>query len=323
MKVIAMLPTRNEGWVIAHSLACLSACCDVVLVGDRGSDDDTREICRRFPKAVILDAAADSRIREQRWQLLDAARGYDGHNLLWATDADELMSPAAVTGFLARERDHLVPGTVVECRYYHLWNEAGRYRDDDSHYAPQWKAVGFVDDRRSDFDRSQPLALHEPRVPAAPGAPVMQTNEFAVLHLQWLIPQRNQLKQAWYRCREWLDGGKTAAAINGFYAVALPAPDAPLAAVPAAWTRDLTFPSAAADGVPSWHLRDLIGWFDERGIEHFEPIEIWHVPALRDEFVRRVGRLPRPDLTYRPSWSTRAQRLGARVLNAARRRMPI
>ena len=29
-----------------------------------------------------------------------------------------------------------------------------------------------------------------------------------VLHLQWLIAERNQMKQAWYRCRELLDGAQ-------------------------------------------------------------------------------------------------------------------
>ena len=105
MKIIAMVPARNEGWIIGHCLAALSQFCDVVLVSDRQSDDDTREICRRFAKAVVLDAGPDARIREQRWQLLDAARDYDGCNLLWSNDADELVSPQLMTGFVNRRRD--------------------------------------------------------------------------------------------------------------------------------------------------------------------------------------------------------------------------
>jgi hypothetical protein len=323
MKVIAMVPSRNEAWVIEHALACLSAFCDVILVSDRRSEDDTRARCARFPKVVLLEPAPESRIREQRWQLLDAARAYDGCNLLWATDADELVSPVAASAWLARERDRLRPGTAIECRYYHLWHDAGRYRDDASHYAPQWKPVAFVDDRRSDFDRANAVALHEPRVPAGADAPVVQAAGVAVLHLQWLIPQRNQLKQAWYRGREWLDGHGSAASINEFYAVTLPAPGAALAPVPADWIAGLTFPPAAADGDTSWHLQDLLAWFDQHGIEHFEPLEIWHIGVLRDEFRRRLGRSPKPDRSYRPSWPLRARRLGTRLVNAARRRLPI
>jgi hypothetical protein len=323
VKIIALLPVRNEAWVLPHSLACLSGFCDVILISDRGSDDDLRAICGRFPKAVVLEPRADSRIREQRWQLLDAARQYDGDNLLWATDADELLSPASATALFERERDRLVPGTAVECRYLHLWNDASRYRDDHSHYAPQWKQVGFVDDRRSDFDRSAHKALHEPRVPAAPDAPVVRSDAVAILHLQWLIPQRNQLKQAWYRCREFLDGASGASAINAFYSVTLPAARVPLAPVRPEWAVGVTFPDPSADATSSWHQRDLFGWFDEHGIEHFEPLEIWHVGVLHDEFRRRVGRSPRPDRSYRPSWPARARLFGRRVVSAARRRLPV
>jgi hypothetical protein len=50
MKIIALMPVRNEAWVLPHSLACLSAFCDVILVNDQSSEDESREICRRFPK---------------------------------------------------------------------------------------------------------------------------------------------------------------------------------------------------------------------------------------------------------------------------------
>jgi hypothetical protein len=323
MKVIAMVPTRNEDWIIEHTLKSLSGFCDVVLIGDRQSSDRTRELCRRFPKAVVVESPVDSRIREQRWQLLDAARNYDGHNLLWATDADELVSPRAVNAFLERARPALVPGTAVDSRYYHLWNDVGRYRDDLSHYRPQWKRIGFVDDRRADFDRSNATALHEPRVPAPEDAPALQEESLRLLHLQWMIPTRNQMKQAWYRCREWLDGGRTAAAINGLYAATFPTKGARTAAVPEAWVADLTLPDPSADLAASWHQRDILAWFDQFGIERFEPIEIWSIPALRDEFRRRVGRSPRPDRSYLPPWPVRAQRFGRRVVSAARRRLPM
>ena len=321
MKVIAMVPTRNEAWIIGHSLACLSPFCDVILVGDRESEDGTREICGRFPKTVVLSAPPDSRIREQRWQLLDAARGYDGHNLLWATDADELVSPGRVARFLDRHRADLVPGCAVECLDYTLWNSPREYRDRSS-YQPFWKRVGFVDDRRADFDRSDATALHEPRVPAPDTAPVVRADGVPLLHLQWMIPQRNQLKQAWYRCRELLDG-RAAVVINEFYAITLPDVRTGTSPVPPEWTDDLTFPADDGDRLPSWHQRDILAWFDQHGIERFEPLEIWHVPALREEGRRRTGRRPRPDRSYLPPWPVRARRFGERIARAARRRLPV
>ena len=69
--------------------------CDVILVNDQQSEDDSREIARRFSKVVWLESP-DSKICEQaRWQLLDAPAHYDGTNLIWCTDADELAVAAA------------------------------------------------------------------------------------------------------------------------------------------------------------------------------------------------------------------------------------
>jgi hypothetical protein len=85
----------------------------------------------------------------------------------------------------------------------------------------------------------------------------------------------------------------------------------------------VTFPSADSDLISSWHLREILDWFDQRGIEFFEGLEIWQIRVLDDEFRKRVGRAPRPDLSYRPTWPARAQRFGRRLVNAARRRLPV
>jgi len=224
VKIIGLVPVRNEAWVLPHSLASLSGFCDIIIVSDQNSDDGSREICRHFPKVVLLESA-ESRISTQvRWQLFDAARGYDGCNLMWCTDADELVAPAAARGFFAARRDDLKPGTIVECMFVHPWHSPSRYREYHWGYAPQFKALAFVDDRRMDYDRSRPNSIHEPRVPIDSARGVLRAGELHVLHLQWLLAGRTQMRQAWYRCRELLDG-RPARAINEDYATTLPDPD--------------------------------------------------------------------------------------------------
>src|SRR5207253_3429272 len=136
-------------------------------------------------------------------------------------DADELVSPRLVKAFLATDAVCLGPGTTIDCRFYHLWGSADRYRDDESLYQPHWKSIGVIDDRRIDYDRSVTLPLHEPRIPPGAGMGI-PAESVPVFHLQWLLPRRNQIKQAWYRCRELMDGRKPAAEINQRYAIALP-----------------------------------------------------------------------------------------------------
>jgi len=320
MKIIGLLPVKNEAWVLPHALASLTAFCDVVIVADQNSDDGSREICRTFPKVVLIESAESRTCTRARWQLLDAARSYDGFNLLWSTDADELVSPSAARSFIDRRRGELTPGTIVECRYVHLWGGFDRYRVFSVHYAPKWKELALVDDRRMDWNRAHLLSLHEPRVPIDGAAKTIQA-DVTVLHLQWLLPNRTQSRQAWYRCREWLDG-RDAAGINERYQGTLPAPRARTEQVPPAWVRDVTFPDLAVDAEESWTDRDLGRWFSEHTPQHFEPLEIWHIAGLREQFVRAAGRAPRPDRSYRPPWPVRARSFARRVAAGARRRLP-
>jgi len=322
VKVIALLPVKNEAWVIEHTLASLSGFCDVILVNDQQSTDGTREIAARFPKAVWIESPESKVCEQARWQLWDVARDYDGTNLVWCTDADELVSPRLVRRFLDERRAELAGGTVIDTLYCHFWNSPERYRTGlGGAYAPHLKPVAIVDDRRANYDRSRALPLHEERVPIAAGARRLKAEHVPVMHLQWLLPNRSQMRQAWYRCREWMQGGRTAAAINEQYAHTLPERYVATAPVPHEWLDDVTLPGTAGDAQPSWHEADILRWFDERGVAFFEPIEIWEVPRLRQEFRKRAGRSPRPDRSYLPPRIVRARKLGRRVLSAAKRRI--
>jgi Glycosyl transferase family 2 len=324
MKIIALVPVRNEAWVLEHSLACWSGFCDVVIVNDQMSTDATRDICRRFPKVVLLESKpADTLARlpqQARWRRLDAARNYDGNNLLWCTDADELVPPSLARAFFEHDAQ-FAPGRAIECRVYNLWDGLTRYRQDLSHYGPRWKVVAFVDDRVVDFPRGAVPPLHEPRTPVDADPAALKAEDVPVLHLQWTMWNRNQMKQAWYRCIDFMDKRMTAAEVNAFYSVTLREPYVHTEPVPQSWLADVTLPNGNADREPAWQEAEIRGWFDERGIEFFEPLEIWHLPPLRREFRRRTGRSPRPDRSYKPPRLVRAQKLGRRVFHAVKRRI--
>ena len=321
-----MLPVRNEAWVLEHALTSLSGFCDVVIVSDQGSTDGTRDICRRFPKVVLIEAPKGNEAEQlparARWRMLDAARGYDGNNFLWCTDADELVSPALARAFIDSSRDRLTPARAVSPRYIHLWKSLRRYRDDLSVYGPTWKVMAWMDDRRVDFPRDpNRRPLHEPRTPVDDGANPLQAPEVPVLHLQFAVWQRNQMKQAWYRALEWIDGRRTAGDINGQYAITFEPLFAKTTPVPQAWLEGVTLPDASIEREPAWHDAEMLKLFDEKGIEFFEPLEIWHLPLLRKEFRRRTGRQPRPDRSHIAPMPVRLSRFSARILRAIRRRV--
>ena len=326
MKIIALLPVRNEAWVLEHALTCLSAFCDTVIVSDQGSTDGSQEICRRFPKVNLLETpqgqTAGLLPKHARWRLLDAARQYDGNNLLWCTDADELISPASVRTFLAEHAGDLRAPRAIQCRYIHLWRNMRRFRHDLSPYGPKWKVVAVVDDRRMDYPRD-PAAppLHEPRTPMDSDPHVLSAGDLHLLHLQYAVWQRNQMKQAWYRSLERLDGRATAAEINEKYGITMAPFFSRTKAVPPAWLDGLTLPDERVDLEPSWHDGEMLRLFDQHGIEFFELLDIWHLPRLRQEFRRRTGRDPKADRSYISPLPTRISRLGQRALHAIRRRI--
>jgi hypothetical protein len=315
MKVIGLMPVRNEGPLLPHSLSALSGYCDIIIVSDQGSTDNSRKACQEFPKVRLLESA-ENLGDKARWRLLDVAREYEGTNLLWFCDADELLSPTLWHRFFNAAADELRPGVVIYSQNHNLWGNEKQFRS-DSFYRPGWTAMGLVDDRVSDYERTGGLLLHKSRVPAGPDAPTLRRADLPVLHLQDLFVEHHQIKQAWYRCREWIDQGKAAAEINKFYSVTLPSGSVPTESVPAAWIQDLTFPDFSAK-LDSWQERELKRWFDEYGIEFFEPMEIWHIPALHAEFRRRTRRGPSPDRSYQPSVTERLSRVAASAFERGR-----
>ncbi len=76
-------------------------------MNDQQSTDGSREIAARFPKAVWIESAESKVCEQARWQLWDVARDYDGTNLVWCTDADELVSPRLVRAVPRRTRAEL------------------------------------------------------------------------------------------------------------------------------------------------------------------------------------------------------------------------
>ena len=153
----------------------------------------------------------------------------------------------------------------------------------------------------------------------------LQAENLPVLHLQWLLAERNQMKQAWHAaaasCSTDRESGSRDQRVLFGEPFRMPACAPPMChrrgsrASPSRPAVDRSRAIVAGARHPGLVRRRTRPAF-------FEPLEIWHIPALRDEFRRRVGRSPRPDRSYLPTWPERAQSLRAPVVSAARRRFP-
>jgi hypothetical protein len=44
-----------------------------------------------------------------------------------------------------------------------------------------------------------------------------------------------------------------------------------------------------------WHFQAVFDLFVKHGIIVFEPLQIWHIPEFKQEFVKQIGREPKSD----------------------------
>ena len=71
------------------------------------------------------------------------------------------------------------------------------------------------------------------------------------------------MRQAWYRCREWLDGEDGRRHQRTSIRSRCPTPACRTEEVPARGPRASPFPTRPSIANQSWNERDILGWFDE------------------------------------------------------------
>jgi len=97
-KVIAVMPVRDEEWILERSLADLSTYIDEIVMVDDGSTDRTPEIIRSFPKVTAIHTNppgtrpfGNGCEANNRNKLLDMARARNAEIIL-QIDSDEIFS---------------------------------------------------------------------------------------------------------------------------------------------------------------------------------------------------------------------------------------
>jgi len=91
MKIIALMPVKNEAWILPYTLESLSKICDHIIIADQNSDDGSFEIYKKFSKVEVITNNEKIHSNKVRWSLLDRAREYEGKNIILNVDADEFI----------------------------------------------------------------------------------------------------------------------------------------------------------------------------------------------------------------------------------------
>lgn len=294
MKTIILVPVKNEAWILRSSLSNFSSFADYIIVADQRSTDGSREICAEFPKVSVIDNPNEGHSNKVRWMLLDEARKIPGNNLIVCIDADEMLSPEAAQKMLSFSEKNSGSGRTIafQLPWIQLWKSAENHRV-DSVWKDNSKTIAFLDDRKIGYEQTITINDHTARVPQTD---IVETiSEFPLLHLQFMAWEQTQIKQAWYRCSELVAGGKSPQRINYAYEASLDGPHVVLEPTPPEWLTGIPIPVISGMDISrSWQYQQILEWFEKYGAAFFERLEIWHIPRLRDIFMKSAGRVPKP-----------------------------
>ena len=309
MKKIVVMPVKNEDWILEKSLAAACLWADHVIVADQNSTDGTKEICKKFPKVVVVPNASESFNEGQRRQfLLNAAREFSGNNVIFALDADEIISGDSITEqTLEQLISQMKPGSSAELPWIQLWKSPVAYRHDASVWSNSYKHFVYFDDRQMSFTTT---GIHLPRVPESSLAHSSRNEGIKVLHYQFVVWSRMLAKQRFYRVLEKIvDPHKSSFRINARYRVTTNERNMRLLPVPDQWLAPYR-----GQGIDLEHFTEVnlypyevevLRAFGKFGTAPFRWLDIWDIDwdqkkqiALQEGFLDIPSHIGNPQFWY-------------------------
>lgn len=280
MKSIALMPVKNEDWIIGKTIKALDQFCDVIIIADEGSTDSTIEIVKGFNKVVVINNNERFLSHNVRTLLLDAARNYDGNNLIFNFDADEIPSSAILNPNTFQLLNEIPVGHSIILDWIQLWKSTKYYRNDSSVWTNNKKHFIFKDDRKSGYETKNFAIDHVARVPSK-----TITNSISmslpILHFQFVLFDRMLSKQRWYRAIEQITTTKTIDSINLDYLITRDERNMKLNAVPEEWIKGWNILGIDFDTFSSkpyyWYDLELLDLLSKYGLSHFSELDIWDI----------------------------------------------
>ena len=288
-RVICLMPVKNEVDLLPITLEVISKYCDNIIIADQMSTDGSREIYKRFPKVRVIDNNRDGHSNQVRWDLLKTAREYDGKKLIISLDADEYIPPKIFSHFLDNTEFNI--GDSFRFPWIQLWKSKEYFNDTGIWYRNYQRAV-WVDDGVTDYTKEVIINDHTSRVPHPFLKNCKRIDNVPIIHLQWLSWEKTALKQALYKCTELVKNLKEYRSINSAYSHSLDCNVSLLSKVPNEWTEGIGSLEIVENLKPTWHTKEIYKLFDQYGVAFFEPLQIWHIKELEQEFIKRAGRKP-------------------------------
>ena len=304
MKVIALLPFKNEEWCLPAYLHNTKVIADEIIAIDDGSTDNSVKIledagAKVYSSEKLRNFNSGWSEGSIRAELLKLGREAGGTHFV-CLDADESFTNAFFEFDQVRDRiNHLAPGQKIAMQWLALWKSYTSYRNDATVWSNNWK--DFIVCDKPDLSYNSKQHMHLGRTPVAPGESgntqwlCYPPNYGTVMHFQFSAYNNFQLKQCWFRCSELIQNPGTEAAINSKYSITLLDDNVGLSKMPESWYEGVPMPTVGYDpewGEESFARKDLlpgiIKYFDDYGAEYFRGLDIWHVPQLSQNRIERL-----------------------------------
>ena len=227
MKLTAIMPVRNEQWVLGLSArACLEWCDELIVLLHRSTDRSAgilEEIRHELPaeKRILSAASDDERWREMdhRQSLLTVARN-GGATHIALVDADEVLCGDSLPRVRAIS-EALKPGECLNVRMHCMWRGLHQYRVDQSSVWSNRRDLALVFRDKPELHWTAENGYHH-HARAPKGAKPSGDQTLGVMHLQFADWRRLTAKHALYKVRERIDyPDKPVGHIESMYNMAL------------------------------------------------------------------------------------------------------
>ncbi len=206
MRLIALMPVRNEGWVLGLSARVALLWCDELVILLHACTDNSAAIAEEIQNEhrgrVHLLVEPEDKWDEMRHrqELLCGARAF-GASHIALVDADEVMT-GNITAFKTEEYMKLDARMVLQFPLYNTRGSHMRYHLNGT-WGQRWVTTAFVDDMRlhwrgDTFHKREPQGLN-----LQPWRPIQQGSG-GVIHLWGASERRLRAKHALYKMTETL-----------------------------------------------------------------------------------------------------------------------
>jgi len=283
MKLIALMPTRNEEWVLGFSARVALQWCDMLICLNHASTDGTRAILKEIAveepgRLLIADQPnPEWREMEHRQALLTMARQYDATHIA-LVDADEVLCADSLP-HVRQQIESLPTGWCLNVRMHCMWRGLHQYRTDPSSVWSNRRdlALAFCDAPRLGWEPAKDGYQHHARAPQH--SRPAKVEDMGVMHLQFADWRRLRAKHALYKVRERIAyPWKPLSQIESMYNLALDEAGIEVHATPDPWllpygslTQHVNFRA------PVWQEAEVQRIVREHGPSAFEGLTLFGV----------------------------------------------